>query len=103
MQALWTVPLNSFLAQRPGWFILPNRQNGSVSETLGAIVLHTGSIREQRLPKSHFGASGRIFTQSGNGSSGAKIPQFAHWVIGTFLAQSRSGSKGTIFAQSEIG
>ena len=28
MQALWTVPLDSFLAQRPGWFIWPNRQNG---------------------------------------------------------------------------
>ena len=28
MQALWTVPLDSFLAQRPSWFIWPNRQNG---------------------------------------------------------------------------
>ena len=65
MQALWTVPLDSFLAQRPGWFIWPNRQNGWVSETLGAIILM--STRERRLPKSHIGSFGRIFTQSGIG------------------------------------
>ena len=65
MQALWTVPLDSFLAQRTGWFIWPNRQNGWVSETIGAIThVDTGSIRERRLPKSHFGSFGRIFTQS---------------------------------------
>ena len=58
MQALWTVPLDSFLAQRPGWFIWPNRQNGWVSETLGAII----SCRY------------RLY-------SGTTITQVAHWVI----------------------
>ncbi len=76
MQALWTVPLDSFLAQSTWLIHLDLIGNKRLSlwrlSVLIVLMYHTGSIRERRLPKSQFGSSGRIFTQSGIESIGNK-------------------------------